>query len=106
MARMASSMTEPISSLWAASAITSQRAEGGDEKDVYLRISVFVLKIIIVILEFLVSFTELVRDVFEENESQNNMLIFSGIHIAPKDVCRCPNLLFKANAGCIVITHG
>ena len=46
-----------------------------------------------------------IRYIFQENQSQNNILIFRCIHVAAKHAGCIPYLFFKADIGCILFRH-
>ena len=53
-----------------------------------------------------VSFLELVRYEFQEDQPQDNMLVFGGIHVAAQDVRHRPDFLFKAYVGRVIFVSG
>ena len=46
-----------------------------------------------------------VRDVFQENQPENNRLVFRSVNVAAKDTGGIPNLFFKSNIACICLSH-
>ncbi len=72
------------------------------EEDINLGVGVLILHIVIVGFQFAVSFLELVRDVFEKDKPQHDVLILGGVHVPAQDIRRRPDLLFEADVGCVV----
>jgi hypothetical protein len=114
MARMARSIMPPILKnsslpfssvmgpvLCAHSEMTSTRNLGNVE-DIYFEISILILHVVIRGEEFLIPFFEFIGDVFQENQTQDNMLILSRIHVPAQNIGCGPDLLLKAQARRVV----
>ena len=70
--------------------------------------SVFVLvffKSIAFFNQFLVLCLEAIRNVFQENQSENDGLVFGCVDVSAQDASRVPNLFFKADIACVILSH-
>mgnify|MGYP004435207467 CR=1 FL=1 len=48
---------------------------------------------------------EAIRNVFQENQSENDGLVFGCVDVSAQDASRVPDLFFKADVACAILSH-
>ena len=87
-----------------------QRASGRHPEDVVGAVFVDVLGVgefrLAVGLELGIERLEAVRDVFQEDQAEHDMLVLRRIHAAPERVRHLPELLLEADVGAVALAAG
>ncbi len=74
-----------------------------DKEDVFGSVFVLVLfKSIAFFNQLLVLCFKAIRNVFQENQSENDRLVFGCVDVSAQDASRVPDLFFKADIACII----
>ena len=77
-----------------------------DKEDVFGNVFVLVFfKSIAFFDQFLLLCLEAIRNVFQENQSENDGLIFGCVDVSTQDASRVPDLFLKADIACIILSH-
>ena len=77
-----------------------------DKEDVFGSVFVLVFfKSIAFFNQFLVLCLEAIRNVFQENQSENDGLVFGCVDVSAQDASRVPDLFFKADIACVILSH-
>lgn len=77
-----------------------------DKEDVFGCVFILVFfKSIAFFNQFLVLCLEAIRNVFQKNQSENDRLIFGCVDVPAQDASRVPDLFFKADIACIILSH-
>jgi len=77
-----------------------------DKEDVFGGVFVMVFfKSVTFFNQLLILRLEAIRNVFQENQSENDGLVFGCVDVSAQDASRVPDLFFKADVACAILSH-